>query len=166
MPLDKRQMLAALGVASFAFPWRTASAHGEKKHPGAPLQKEQKDWGIAGDGAAVRRSIGVQMLDTMRFVPERIQVRLNETVRFRARNTGKVMHEFVLGTRAENEKHAALMLKFPDMEHDEPHMAHVPPGKTGDIVWQFNRAGGFEFACLIAGHYQAGMVGRITVAAH
>src|SRR5688572_2725989 len=100
MPLDKRQMLAALGVASFACPWRTASAHGEKKHPAAPLKKEQKDWGIAGDGSAVRRSIGVRMLDTMRFVPERIQVRLDETVRFRASNTGKVMHEFVLGTRA------------------------------------------------------------------
>jgi uncharacterized cupredoxin-like copper-binding protein len=42
-------------------------------------------------------------------------------------------------------------------------MAHVPPGKTGEIVWTFNRAGEFEFACLIAGHYQGGMVGAIMV---
>jgi len=127
------------------------------------VKKEQQDWGIAGDARAVRRTVDVRMLDTMRFVPDRIDVRLDETVRFKARNTGRVMHEFVIGTRAENERHAALMLKFPDMEHDEPYMAHVPPGKTGDIVWQFNRAGTFEFACLIAGHYQAGMTGTITV---
>jgi uncharacterized cupredoxin-like copper-binding protein len=39
----------------------------------------------------------------------------------------------------------------------------VPPGKTGEIVWKFNRAGRFDFACLIAGHYQAGMTGTINV---
>jgi uncharacterized cupredoxin-like copper-binding protein len=101
----------------------------------------------------------------MRFTPERIAVKLGETVRFVAKNHGKQMHEFVIGTQAENKKHAELMLKFPNMEHDEPYMAHVPPGKTGEIVWTFNRAGQFEFACLIAGHYQAGMVGTITVSA-
>jgi len=119
--------------------------------------------GIAGEPKAAQRTIDVRMLDTMRFVPARIDVRLNDTGRFRVRNTGQVMHEFVIGTQAENEAHAALMLKFPDMEHDEPYMAHVAPGKTGTIVWTFNRAGTFEFACLIAGHYQAGMAGTIHV---
>ena len=67
--------------------------------------------------------------------------------------------------KATLDEHAALMLRFPDMQHDEPWMAHVPPGKTGQIVWNFNRAGEFAFACLISGHYQAGMVGKITVSA-
>jgi uncharacterized cupredoxin-like copper-binding protein len=101
----------------------------------------------------------------MRFVPERIEVKQNETVRFVVNNDGTVMHEFVIGTKQENDKHAELMVKFPNMEHDEPYMAHVPPGKTGEIVWTFNRAGDFDFACLIAGHYQAGMVGQIKVVA-
>lgn len=57
------------------------------------------------------------------------------------------------------------MVKFPNMEHDEPYMAHVGAGKTSEIVWNFNQAGSFDFACLIAGHYQAGMRGKITVAA-
>lgn len=61
--------------------------------------------------------------------------------------------------------HAALMVKFPDMQHDEPHMAHVAPGKTSELIWTFNRPGTYDFACLIAGHYQAGMVGTIQVAA-
>ena len=142
-----------------------ARAHADEKHPksAGPVKKEQKDWGIAGDAKSAKRTIDIQMLDTMRFVPDRIDVKLGETVRFTARNKGKVMHEFVIGTKAENDEHAALMVKFPTMEHDEPYMAHVPPGKTGQIVWTFNRPGEFEFACLIAGHYGAGMAGKITV---
>lgn len=60
-------------------------------------------------------------------------------------------------------KHAALMARFPNMQHDEAYMVHVDPDKTGEIVWHFNRAGRFKFACLIAGHYEAGMRGTITV---
>ena len=128
--------------------------------------KEQKAWGIAGDAKAVRRTVEVTMLDSMRFAPHTITVRVGETLRIRVRNAGKTMHEFVIGTPADNAAHAELMLKHPGMEHDEPYMAHVSPGKTGDIVWQFNRAGEFEFACLIGGHYQAGMVGKIRVITH
>ena len=140
-------------------------AHGEKAHaPKASPAAEQKPWGIAGDAKAAARSIEVRMSDAMRFTPARLEVREGETVRFVVRNDGRTMHEFVIGTKAENDAHAALMMKFPDMEHDEPWMTHVPPGQAGEIVWTFNRAGEFDFACLIAGHYQAGMVGKIVVA--
>ena len=166
MQSSKRKLMAAAAAGLLASTGRVL-AHGDKKHPAktGPVKKEQKDWGIAGDAAQARRRIDVGMSDTMRFTPERIAVKRGETVRFVARNDGKQLHEFVIGTPAENTEHAALMLKFPGMEHDEPYMAHVPPGKTGQIVWTFNRAGQFEFACLIAGHYQAGMVGTITVSA-
>ena len=165
MQVSKRSLIvAAAGLLACA---GRVLAHGDETHPAksGPVRKEQKDWGIAGDAAQAKRRIDVGMSDTMRFTPERIAVKLGETVRFVVRNHGKVLHEFVIGTPAENAKHAELMLKFPDMEHDEPYMAHVAPGKTGQIVWTFNRAGQFEFACLIAGHYQAGMVGTITVSA-
>ncbi len=149
-----------LGGAAPAF------AHGNEDHakPAGPVRKEQTAWGIAGDAKVAMRTLEVGMSDDMRFTPARVDVRLGETVRFRIRNQGKLLHEFVIGTPAELDKHAALMLKFPTMEHDEPYMAHVAPGKTGEIVWTFNRAGSFDFACLIAGHYQAGMVGKIMVA--
>ena len=129
----------------------------------SPVVKEQKDWGIAGDAKAVRRTITLRMTDDMRFAPNHIEVREGDTVRLRAENRGKVLHEIVIGTRAELDAHADMMKKHPGMEHDEPYMAHVAAGKTGDIVWHFNRAGSFDFACLIAGHYQAGMTGTITV---
>ena len=144
-----------------------ALAHGDEKREkkAAPAKKEQMDWGIAGDAKAVRRTINITMSDQMRFTPDHIEVRKGETVRFALKNEGKMLHEMVMGTKKVLEEHAALMVKFPEMEHEEPYMAHVPPGKTGEIVWTFNRPGDFDFACLIAGHYQAGMVGKIKVAA-
>ena len=151
-------------AALFALSSSVAVAHGDAAHnKSAGSIKEQKPWGIAGDARAVKRTIEVGMSDQMRFHPERINIKRNETVRFVLKNNGKLMHEFVLGTKKELDDHAALMLKFPNMEHDEPYMAHDAPGKTGQNVWNFNRPGTFEFACLIAGHYQAGMIGKIEV---
>lgn len=144
-----------------------AIAHEGEDHAkrAGPVKKEQKEWGIAGDPKAVKRTIEIGMSDNMRFSPDRIEVKQGETVRFVVRNTGKVLHELVIGTRKELDEHAALMMKFPGMEHDEPYMTHVKPGAIGELVWTFNRPGNFDFACLIAGHYQAGMVGKIRVAA-
>jgi uncharacterized cupredoxin-like copper-binding protein len=154
-------LFAALGFAG------TALAHGGPDHgkKSGPVRKEQKDWGIAGDAKAVSRTIEVRMSDKMRFTPDLIDVREGETIRLVHRNGGDMLHEFVLGTKEELEAHAALMLKFPDMEHDEPYMAHVAAGQKGEIVWTFNRAGEFDFACLIPGHYQAGMIGKVRVIA-
>jgi len=135
------------------------------KPAGGMAAQDQKAWGVAGDAKAVKRTVEFKMGDDMRFTPDRLEVRQGETVRFVLRNHGKLMHEFVIGTRKELDEHAALMMKFPGMEHDEPYMAHVAPGKTGEVIWNFNRPGEFDFACLIAGHYSAGMMGRIKVVA-
>ncbi len=137
--------------------------HGAKK-PAAAVKKEQQPWGIAGEAKEAKRTIEIAMTDDMRFTPSNIEVKEGETVRFVVQNKGKVMHEMVIGTKKTLDEHAALMQKFPNMEHDEPHMAHVAAGKKGDLIWKFNRAGDFDFACLIPGHYQAGMVGKIKVA--
>ena len=139
--------------------------HENAPHAGhrAAVVKEQKAWGIAGDAPAATRTITVRMTDDMRFAPRHIEVREGETVRLRAENRGQVLHEIVIGTPDALEQHADMMQKHPGMEHDEPYMAHVPPGQRGEIVWQFNRPGTFAFACLVAGHYQAGMAGTLTV---
>jgi uncharacterized cupredoxin-like copper-binding protein len=160
--LHKLLFAATMTIGLTASP---AHAHGDAGHAGkpAPVRKEQKAWGIAGEAKAARRTVRFEMTDSMRFTPDRLEVRQGETVRIVVSNKGSAMHEFVLGTREELDAHAALMVKFPGMEHDEPYMAHVPPGKTGEIIWTFNRAGDFDFACLIAGHYQAGMVGKVKV---
>lgn len=138
--------------------------HGPMHMPHAPAA-EQKPWGIAGQADKVDRTVEIRMDDSMRFTPERLQVKQGETIRFVHRNDGKLMHEFVLGTRQTLDEHAAEMLKASGMAHGEAYMAHVAPAQQGEMIWTFNQAGEFEFACLIAGHYQAGMRGSIEVLA-
>jgi uncharacterized cupredoxin-like copper-binding protein len=145
-------------------------AHGTQEHPNrmpmvehTMVTKEQKPWGIGAARAEARRTIEVRMTDDMRFTPQHIQVREGETVRIVASNRGKMLHEIVLGTPEELLAHAELMKKHPGMEHDEPYMSHVGASQRGEIIWNFNRPGEFEFACLIPGHLEAGMKGTITV---
>lgn len=144
-----------------------ARAHGDEGHAKArkfdASKVEDTAFGREGDPARAKRTIRVDMADTMRFSPAEITVKRGETVKLVATNKGQVLHEMVLGTADELKKHAEMMRKFPGMEHDEPHMAHVKPGKSGEIVWQFTRPGEFQFACLLPGHFEAGMVGKVTV---
>jgi uncharacterized cupredoxin-like copper-binding protein len=153
-------LLVGLTVATMTLPSLAHQAHHASHHA---MEKEQKDWGIGGDASAVTRTIEITMLDTMRFMPDQITVKQGETVRLTVKNTGKLMHELVIGTKQELDIHAEMMKKHPNMEHDEPYMAHVSPGKSADLIWNFNRAEQFDFACLLPGHYSAGMVGKITV---
>jgi uncharacterized cupredoxin-like copper-binding protein len=99
----------------------------------------------------------------MMFIPDRIEVKRGEQIRFIINNSGELDHEFVLATKEENVKHAELMKKFPDMEHDDPNARRVKPKKRDEIVWRFTKAGKFEFGCLIPGHREAGMIGTIIV---
>ena len=145
-----------------------AVAHDDEDHakkPGATAHEGHASaLGKPGDRKKVSRTVEITMNDTMRFTPASVAVKRNETVRFVLKNEGKLKHEMVLGTIEELKEHAALMVKFPQMEHADPNQASVEPGKTGDLVWQFTKAGTFDFACLQAGHYEAGMKGKVVVA--
>src|SRR5262249_49919162 len=112
-------------------------------------------------------AIKIRMIEEgkkMLFEPPLIQVRRGEQIRFILENVGDEKHEFVLATVLENRKHAALMKKYPDMEHDDPNAKRVSPyGETGELLWTFTKRGEFEYACLLPGHYEAGMHGKIIV---
>lgn len=125
---------------------------------------DQTAWGAPGKAAKVTRTIKVDMIDAMRFLPDTITVKEGEVIRFVVTNSGHMLHEMVIGTPEKLKEHAAMMAKSPGMQHEAPYLAHVAPGKTGEIIWNFNRAGSFEYACLIAGHYEAGMRGTLVVA--
>jgi uncharacterized cupredoxin-like copper-binding protein len=156
--------LSILATAAFSHDHKGATGHKAQATPAA-AKKEQKPWGIAGDDKSVTRTVTIAMSDNMRFTPDKLSFKQGETVRFVVRNEGKLLHELVIGTRSEFDAHTEMMAKHPGMTHEEPYMAHVSAGKSGNLVWTFNRAGEFDFACLVAGHYQAGMAGKITVAA-
>ncbi len=143
-----------------------AMAHGDENTARGGLRDpspEQKLFGIAGDPDKASRTIDIVMSDDLRFTPATLELRVGDTVRFRLRNRGSAVHEMVIGTMPELQAHAALMRKFPEMEHSEAHMAHVKPGDVEEIIWTFNRPGEFNYACLVAGHFEAGMIGKVTV---
>ncbi|SFN29084.1 plastocyanin/azurin family copper-binding protein [Variovorax sp. OV329] len=145
-----------------------AFAHGNEDHPAAARtfdasKVQDTAFGREGDPAKATRTMGVDLADTMRFSPSAITVKRGETVKIVATNRGRLLHEIVIGTPDELSKHADMMRKFPGMEHDAPYMAHVKPGGRGEVVWQFTKAGEFQFACLVPGHFEAGMVGKVTV---
>ena len=121
--------------------------------------------GEPGKPAGVNRTVRVDMTDAMRFTPSSIDAKQGETIRFVVKNSGKVKHELVLGTEKELKEHYEVMKKFPEMEHADPNMVTVAPGKTGEVVWRFTKAGKIDFACLQPGHYDAGMKGLVSVAA-
>ena len=121
--------------------------------------------GEPGKAASVTRTVKIDMSDAMRYTPASIDAKQGETLRFVVTNSGKVRHELVLGTKKELQEHYEVMKKFPEMEHDDPNMVSVAPGKTGEVVWKFSRAGKIDFACLQPGHYDAGMKGAVAVKA-
>jgi len=127
------------------------------------IGKDHGAIGQPGDPAKANRTIMVTMDDTMRFTPSQIRVREGETIRFFVKNVGKLPHEMVIGSLAELKEHAAMMRTQPTMQHDSPNMTRVGPGQRGGIVWRFDQPGAVNFACLVTGHMEAGMMGTIVV---
>lgn len=141
-----------------------ANAHDHGGHNDGHGHSHASLAGKPGDPAAASRTVDVTMDDNMRFTPRRIAVKKGETVRFFIKNTGKLPHEMVIGTRDELEAHAEMMRKTPDMPHHaEANGILLAPGQRGGLVWQFDQAGAVDFACLVPGHLEAGMVGQIEV---
>lgn len=164
----KTKPILQLVVSSLLLASTLALAHGDEEHSAPPRKfdaskVEAKAFGQEGDPKKVTRVVKLSAADTMRFTPADVTVKRGETVKFLVHNDGKVLHEMVLGTPQELKAHAELMKKFPEMEHSDANMAHVKPGTDGEIIWQFTQAGEFQFACLIPGHFEAGMVGKVTV---
>jgi uncharacterized cupredoxin-like copper-binding protein len=157
--MDMKFLLAASACALFA----SAVCAQHASHGAHHSSIEDTAFGRAVDSGQAKRTVRVEMSDQMRFAPAEVTVKRGEIVRFVPVNKGQVMHEMVLGTMSDLKKHAALMQKSPGMHHHEPHMTHVAPGASGELAWQFTRAGEFYFACLIPGHFEAGMIGKVTV---
>jgi len=155
-------LLGALLLACLA-----AAAHEGKDAPDTPRYDYSKaretPFGKPFDPRKARREIPIEMTDTLKYAPAQVVVKRGESVRFLARNLGQQVHEMVLGTRKDLEEHAEMMRKHPAMEHDEAHMVHVAPGKIGQIGWQFTKAGEFYYGCLVPGHFEAGMIGKVIV---
>lgn len=165
MALITRLIVSAVFAAFTAAAFAHGDERHEKKAAARPIFTEETAFGREGNPKRVSRTVNVDMSDKMRFTPLELTVKQGDTIRFRVKNSGQQMHEMVLGTMDDLKKHAELMRKHPGMEHDEPYMAHVAPGKIETMVWQFTKSGEFHYGCLVPGHFEAGMVGRVRVVA-
>jgi uncharacterized cupredoxin-like copper-binding protein len=154
-PLIAAAILAA-GLAAAPFAFAPVAAHtGHTFAAGEP-----------GDPAKPFRTIRIEIKDgpgMMAYSPDRIEVRKGEQIKFVLTNTGDLPHEFLLDSLENNAKHKKEMEKNPEMEHDEPNGKRLEPKKSAEILWRFSKAGTYEFACLIPGHYETGMKGVVVV---
>ena len=122
--------------------------------------------GAPGDAKRLQRAVEVTATDAdgrMLFTPDRLDVAKGEQIRFTIRNAGALTHEFVIGAKADNAAHARLMAAMPEMKHNDPNAVTIPAGASATLIWRFSKAGAFEFACLIPGHYESGMHGVVNV---
>ena len=136
-------------------------SHGEAS--AAPEHNHDAHSHDAAAGDAATRTVTITMDDTMRFTPANWQATSGETVRIRVVNTGKVRHEFIIGTEAELKAHADEMKKPSAAHHHASNAVSVDAGATGELVWTFTDAGVLHTACFEPGHYEAGMRGTISV---
>jgi uncharacterized cupredoxin-like copper-binding protein len=130
------------------------------------LGHEALAFGEHGDPKKRSRTVHVVMRENgnkMLYLPDRIEVKKGEQIRFVVDNEGLFNHEFILGTERDIRSHAAAMKKHPDMEHTDAHSLTVGIFSRGELLWRFTRAGHFVYACLIPGHLERGMKGTIVV---
>jgi uncharacterized cupredoxin-like copper-binding protein len=149
---------AAVGLAGAATAHDDHAGHGAHVHPAPSF-----DAGEPGAVATASRRVEVvasEAAGRMFFEPARVSAKIGDEFEFIVRNEGQLEHEFVLGSAIENASHAAMMEAMPDMQHDDPNAVRVTPGNAARLVWRFSKAGEFEFACFVPGHYEAGMKGN------
>ena len=157
--------LLSRGIAHLAFATLAAGAIGApaKLHAHAG---EHFSAGEPGDPTKPFRIVRISIHDGkggMGYTPQSLEVHLGEQIKFIIWNDGIYDHEFILASTADNLKHAALMKKFPDMEHADPNAKTIGPYNSAEILWRFSKKGTFEFSCLIPGHREAGMIGKVAV---
>jgi uncharacterized cupredoxin-like copper-binding protein len=161
MQLKQLVLISFAGTAFLAAP-----AYADEGPPGQHHHDDSYSAGEPGNAKKPARIVQVTMSERdgkMIFTPAKVEVKKGEQVKFVLRNNGELDHEFILATTAENLKHAEAMKKNPDMEHDDPNGKRLAPKKSDEIIWKFTKKGEFEYACLIPGHREAGMIGTVVV---
>jgi len=151
---------------------------GQRMHGGSGANGEP------GKKSQVNRTIKVEMHDNF-YKPEKFSIKDGETIRFVVANKGRLVHEFNVATRKQHMghqkemmmmvehgvlepdkiNHDKMMMKMPNgetMEHNDPNSVLLEPGKTGEVIWKFSKKVDLEIGCNVPGHYDAGMVSKVT----
>jgi uncharacterized cupredoxin-like copper-binding protein len=157
-----RRTLLALAAAALL------AACGDSGSNQPPGTETSMDHGAMSSGTQppsgqAARTIKVTASDQLRFQPASVPVMDGETVAFTVTNTGKMAHEFVIGDQAFQDQHEKEMAGQTMPMVDDADGVGLPAGATKTLTYTFKQPGVLLYACHIAGHYQAGMKGTITI---
>ncbi|MBU2713358.1 cupredoxin domain-containing protein [Zooshikella harenae] len=151
--LLQKASILLFSVTLITSPLVLASGSGHHHH-----QETSSTVGQPADKTQATKTIHVSMNDNMQFsFQEKPSIKPGETVLFIVKNDGKIPHEFAIGNQHEHKEHQKMMREMPNMRHADGNTITVDPGKTKELVWQFNGEKEVIFACNIPGHYEAGM---------
>ena len=140
--------------------------------------------GEIGKLSEVNKTIEIKMYDNY-FEPKEIKIKKNETVRFLITNYGELVHEFNIATREMHLNHQDEMMKMMEygillgdkidkqkmkelskkdhsLAHSHKNSLLLEPNQSGELIWKFSKDIVLEAACNVPGHYDSGMITKIT----
>ena len=120
---------------------------------GAASGPQLGDPGFAAGTVSTPRVIRVLAGPGLSFSPSEIAVVRGETVTFQVTTMGPVSHEFMVGPSESVTEH----------QEGVPEIEDIGMMDTKSLTVTFDEPGPYAFACHVAGHYEAGMRGTITV---
>ena len=141
--------------------------------------------GSKGKLSDVTRTIEVKMYDNY-YEPNVFKIKKGETVKFKVKNLGELVHEFnianpmmhikhqpemelmveneiLLGDRIDKDKMQKMAAMDKSMGHSHSNSVLLAPKEEGTLIWKFENAVNIEIACNVPGHYQAGMVAAVNL---
>ena len=152
--------------------------------PNLSFAGPMKTIGEKGKPSEVTRTITIKMHDNY-FEPAEINVKKDETIKFIVLNLGDLVHEFNIATKEMHIKHQPEMKmlveneillsdkidkekmkqmakKNPSMGHSHSNSVLLSPGEKSELVWKFSNKAKIEAACNVPGHYEVGMIAKIS----
>lgn len=124
--------------------------------------------GACGDSGAEEkdaRKVTVKMRD-IAFDPDVLEVKAGETVDFTFRNTGQAEHEAVIGNeKVQENQEGGGASSHAGGHHGSEKVPRVvlSPGRTGKLMYTFDKQGEILIGCHVPSHWKAGMKIVVTV---
>ena len=141
--------------------------------------------GSHGKLSDISRTIKVKMYDNY-YEPSFFNIKAGETIKFAVENFGELVHEFNIANAFMHMQHQPEMEKMVENEilfsdyidkkkmkkmakldksmgHSHSNSVLLAPKEKKNLIWKFHNTSNIEIACNVPGHYQAGMIAKVTI---
>jgi uncharacterized cupredoxin-like copper-binding protein len=153
-PLNRRTLLATIGLAGAAVGTRVATA----RQPSTPAATLNASPAASPEASPVAGQVVAVELGDYYVKPATTTFAVDAPYTFRVTNrSAQQVHEFVL------ERAGAHDAPLENAAGEESEIEDIGPGTTREMTWTFTDAGAYQLACYVANHAELGMVTEITV---